>query len=384
MKNTIPLAVPVIRGNEWRYVKECLDDGFVAAAGRHIGRFEEMIAQKTGARHAVAVASGTAALHLSLVACGVRPGDAVIVPALTFIAPVNAVRYCGAEPIFMDCDPDTLCMDTDKLKEYLDRETEKGKPVRRIAAIIAVHIFGHPVDMKPLLKICRRLSITVIEDAAESIGSLYRGKPAGSMGRAGCLSFNGNKIVTTGGGGAIVTNDKNLAKRIRHLATQAKKSDVEYEHDEVGYNYRLSNIQAAIGVAQMEKLDEYIAIKKRNAQKYREMLAGIKGIEFLGDKPWAASNNWFYTLRVPKKDKKPLMKFLMDNGIQARPIWKLINSSVMYKNCLSYDIVNAVKAYDTCVNLPCSVNLLHSDIRRITGLIKNYFAKVGVCQKKTS
>lgn len=381
MKKIIPLAIPVMRGNEWRYVKECLDQGHVAAAGTYVQQLEAMIVERLGVRYAVCVANGTSALHLSLIVCGLSSDDAVIVPALTFIAPVNTVRYCGAEPIFMDCAADTLCLDIEKVVRYLESETRIGrdgsaydkKNGRRIKAVIPVHVFGHPVDMAPLIKACGARSITVIEDATESLGSLYRGKAAGSIGRIGCLSFNGNKIITTGGGGAVATNEKALADHIRHLATQAKRGNIEYEHDEVGYNYRLSNIHAAIGVAQMEKIDEYVTVKRKNAELYRSMLSGVKGVEFIWEKPWTRSNFWFYTIKVPKKDKGPLARFLIERGVQVRPVWKPINRAPMYRRCLSYDVVNAPVAYETCLNLPCSVNLTESEIDKVVHLIKNYF-----------
>lgn len=383
MNKIIPLSVPVIRGNEQRYIKECLSQGFVAAAGTYLGRFEEMIAQRAGVRYAVGVSSGTSALHLCLLACGVGPKDAVLVPTLTFIAPVNTVRYCAAEPVFMDCTADTLCLDVEKTIRYLDRETRRGKDGhvydkksgRALKAVIPVHVFGHPVDMDTLVKACEERSINIVEDATESLGSLYHGRPTGSIGRINCFSFNGNKIITTGGGGAVVTNESTLARRIRHLATQAKIGGIEYEHDEIGYNYRLSNIHAALGVAQMEKLDLHITAKRRNAGRYRELLSHIDKVEFMWEKPWARSNFWFYVLKVPKKDKDALIRFLIKNNVQVRPLWKPVNRAPMYRRCLSYDVVNAIRAYDTCLNLPCSVNLTAGDIERVVGLIKDYFGR---------
>lgn len=382
MDNTksIPLCVPVIGGNEWRYIKDCLDTGWVSYVGRYVGKFEEVVAKYVGTKYAVATVNGTCALHVSLLACGVKPGDEVIVPALTFIAPVNTVRYCGAEPVFMDCDAETLCIDPGKTAEFINKSTVNKNGFRynkrsgkRIKALIPVHVFGHPADMDPLTEVCSENNIDLIEDATESLGSEYKGKKTGTFGIAGCLSFNGNKIITTGGGGMVVTDNKKLADKIKHVTTQAKKDPFEYDHDEIGFNYRLSNVQAAMGVAQMEKLGEYIKIKRRNAALYRDMLNGLDEIEFLWEMPWAKSNFWFYTIRVPAKDRAPLMEKLLSKGIQVRPIWKLINTLPMYRKNLVYRIENAPKAYNTCVNLPCSVDLTKTQITYIVKEIKGYF-----------
>lgn len=381
VKSIMPLSEPEISGNEWKYIKECLDTGWVSSVGKYVTRFEEMMADYVGADYAVATVNGTSALHISLIAAGVQPGDEVIVPALTFIAPVNAVRYCGAYPVFMDCDPETLCMDILKVIDFIDSECELHKDGytynknsgRRIVAIIPVHIFGHPVDMNALLNICEKGNIAIIEDATESLGSQYKGIKTGSMGKAGCFSFNGNKIITTGGGGMVVTNDKYLADKIRHLTTQAKKDPFEYDHDEVGYNYRLTNIQAAMGVAQMERLEEFVRIKRENAIIYKELLSDIDGVKLLWEKSWAGSNFWFYTITVQREHKRPLMDFLLGKNIQVRPIWKLINTLPMYKDFLAYKIINAVESYERCINLPCSVNLKEEDIIFVRDCIKEYF-----------
>lgn len=380
----IPLSVPLISGNEWKYMKECLDTGWVSSAGGYVNRFEKIIAEYLGIKHAVAVINGTSALHLSLLACGVRPGDEVVVPALTFIAPVNTIRYCGAEPVFMDCNAETLCMDTDKVIRFIENNTEQKKDGysynknsgRRIRAVIPVHVFGHPVHMGELVNICNTRNISIVEDATESLGSEYNGKKTGSFGKIGCFSFNGNKMITTGGGGMIITDDGNLADRIRHLSTQARKDLVEYDHDDLGYNYRLSNVHAAMGVAQMEKVEEFIRIKRQNAVLYRKALSGIKGITFLWEKPWARSNFWFYTIKVPKNHKKSLMNYLISREIQVRPIWKLIHTLPMYKGCETYAIDNAEEAYETCLNLPCSVDLQERDIGYIVDSIIDYFRKL--------
>ncbi|HHT9160156.1 MAG TPA: LegC family aminotransferase [Candidatus Brocadiaceae bacterium] len=379
----IPLSEPVISGNEWKYIKECLDTGWVSSVGNYVTRFEEMVARYVGTRYAVAAVNGTSALHVSLLACGIRPDDEVIVPTLTFIAPVNVVRYCGAYPVFMDCDPDTLCMDVKKVSDFINNEciqrddgyVYNRKTDRRIKAIIPVHIFGHPVDMDILMGICAKYNIDIVEDATESLGSEYKGKKTGSFGKIGCFSFNGNKIITTGGGGMIVTDDEDLANRARHLTTQAKSDPFAYDHDEIGYNYRLTNIQAAMGVAQMERLDEFIDIKRRNYSVYKSLFSDIEGVEIFGEKKCVRSNFWFYTIKVNNSHKRPLMEFLLAKNIQVRPIWKLIHTLPMYKDSQTYAIENAVEAYKTCINLPCSVSLKEEDIGFIVENIKSYFGR---------
>ena len=376
----ILLSEPVIQGNEWKYIKDCLDAGWVSSVGSYVDRFEKMVADYISSKYAVAVVNGTSALHTSLIACGVSPNDEVIVPALTFIAPVNTIRYCCAKPVFMDCDSNTLCLNVGKLEEFIecctmqkdDGYTYNRSTGRRIKAVIPVHIFGHPVDMDNLIKVCKVCNIDIIEDATESIGSEYKGKKTGSFGKAGCFSFNGNKIITTGGGGMIVTDNEVVAKRVRHLTTQAKIDPFEYDHDEIGYNYRLTNIQAAMGVAQMERLEEFINIKRKYAALYRDLFSVIDEIEFLWESPMVRSNFWFYTIRVPKEHKKPLMEYLLSKGIQVRPIWKLIHTLPMYKDCQSYKIDKAIEVYNTCINLPCSVNLKEEEVRFVVESIKEY------------
>jgi perosamine synthetase len=380
----IPLSEPQIAGNEWRYIKECLDTGWVSSAGSYVTRFEDMTASYVGTKYAIATVNGTSALHVSLIVSGVQPDDEVIVPTLTFIAPVNTVKYCGAEPVFMDCNADNLCVDVQKISDFIDSRCELRKDGhiynkatnRRIKAIIPVHVFGHPVDMNALMEICNKSNIDIIEDATESLGSEYKGKKTGSFGKVGCFSFNGNKIITTGGGGMIVTIDEGIAKRARHLTTQANKDPLEYDHDEIGYNYRLTNIQAAMGVAQMERLQEFISIKRNNAVIYSELLSNLEDVKFLWESQNVKSNFWFYTIKVPKKHKKQLMKYLLSKAIQVRPIWKLIHTLPMFKNCQSYLIDKAVEAYDSCINIPCSVTIKQKEIEYIAGNISRYFKKL--------
>lgn len=378
--NIIPLSEPEISGNEWKYIKDCLDTGWVSSAGDYVNRFEKIVADYAGGKYAVATVNGTSALHISLMLCGVEPDDEVIVPALTFIAPVNTVRYCGAHPVFMDCDADTLCMAFEKMNNFLAHECEQlknghaynKKTGRRIRAVIPVHVFGHPADMDQISAICETNNIEIIEDATESLGSKYKGKQTGTFGKMGCFSFNGNKIITTGGGGMVITDDHAIAERARHLTTQARSDSFEYDHDEIGYNYRLTNMQAAMGVAQMETLDDFVAIKRKNALLYRELLSDIEQVEFLWEKEQVRSNFWFYTIRVPKGHKKALMEHLISNNIQVRPIWKLINTLPMYHDCQSYAIENAVAAYESCINLPCSVSMQEKDVKTVVKNIRDF------------
>ena len=380
-ENLIPLSEPVISGNEWSYIKDCLDTGWISTVGTYVTRFEEVIASYIGTKYAVATVNGTSALHVSLIASGVQPDDEVIVPALTFISSVNVIRYCNAYPVFMDCNECSLCIDVQKVIDFIRNECEQRnngytynkETNRRVKAIIPVHVFGHPSDMDKLLEVCKENNIDIIEDATESLGSEYKGKKTGSFGKAGCFSFNGNKIITAGGGGMIVTDDEVLANKIRHLTTQAKKDPFEYDHDEIGYNYRLNNIQAAMGVAQMEKIEEFVQIKRENAKLYIELLASIKGLEFLEEAEWVKSNYWLFTIKIPKEHKNPLIKHLLSKSIQVRPIWKLISSLPMYSGFQSYKIDRADGVYESCISLPSSVNLKQSEIEYIAKEIGNYY-----------
>ena len=377
----IPLSEPLISGNEWKYIKDCLDTGWVSSVGAYVNRFEEMVANYVGTQYAIATVNGTSALHVSLLACGVQPDDEVIVPTLTFIAPVNTVRYCGAYPVFMDCTLNTFCMDVQKVKEFISKECEQRRDGytynkrsgRRVKAIIPVHILGHPVEMDELVKICHQYNIDVIEDATESLGSQYKGKKTGTFGKIASLSFNGNKIITTGGGGMVLTNREELASRVRHLTTQAKRDPFEYDHDEIGYNYRLTNVQAALGVAQMERLPEFITIKRKNAALYRRLLSDLKEVEIVWEAEGVISNFWIYAIRVSRKDKRPLMDFLMAKGIQVRPLWKLIHTLPMYKDCQADNIGNAIDAYETCISLPSSVSIREEEINFVVSSIREFY-----------
>ncbi len=372
----VPLSVPEIGGNEWRYVKECLDTGWVSSVGPFVDRFERGIADHLGAGHAVATVNGTAALHVALLVAGVRPDDEVLVSTLTFIAPVNAIRYAGAWPVFIDAEPDYWQMDPLRVAEFLDDECHRADGElrhratgRRVSAILPVHILGHPVDIDPILELARRYGLRVIEDATESLGARYRGRTVGCLGDIGCFSFNGNKIITTGGGGMLVTGDEALADRARYLTTQAKDDPLEYVHGAIGYNYRLTNVQAAIGCAQLERLDEYVLRKRRIAAVYSAAFDGVPGVTPMAQAPWADSNWWMYTVLFHSRrhgvDSRGVMRLLGEHGIQARPLWQPVHRSPAYGDLPYVSCPVADRLHAEAISLPCSVALSASDQARV-------------------
>jgi perosamine synthetase len=364
----IPLCAPEIGGNEWRYVKECLDTGWVSSVGAFVDRFESELAREVGARCAVAVQSGTAALHLALRVAGVEPDDEVLVSTLTFIAPANAVRYVGAWPVFVDAEPRYWQMDPAKAIEFLESscrwqggELRNRATGRRIRAILPVHVLGHPVDMAPLVEAARRFGLAVIEDATESLGAQYRSVPAGRLGDIACFSFNGNKLLTTGGGGMLVTDQPAWADRARHLSTQAKHDPLEYIHDELGYNYRLTNVQAAMGVAQLERLAEFLTAKRRIAGRYGERLAGIPGLTLMAEAPWARSAWWMYTCLIDRSilglDSRQLLRRLESVRVQTRPLWQPLHQSRAHAGSFHTDCSVAERLNRDALSLPCSSGL---------------------------
>jgi len=377
MSEIISLSVPAIQGNEWKYIKECLDTEWVSSAGKYVDLFEKKIAEYTGAKYAVACVNGTAALHISLLIASVKPEDEVIVPTLTFISPINAVRYCNAYPIFMDAD-NFYNIDTEKMIDFINKETifKDGNTYNRITqkcirAIIPVHVFGNAVYLDDLYEICKERNIKIIEDATESLGTKYTkgkfsDKHTGTIGELGCLSFNGNKIITTGGGGMILTDDKEYAEKAKYLTTQAKDDTVRYIHNEIGYNYRLTNIQAALGVAQLENLPEFIKIKKRNFDMHKEKINKIPGLHLAETPDYAENNHWMYALQIDKdkygKDREKLMQYLSEKGIQTRPVWYLNHLQKPYEDCQNYKIEKAVELWENTLNIPCSVNLKEKSI----------------------
>jgi aminotransferase in exopolysaccharide biosynthesis len=374
---TISLSIPTIKQNEWKYVKECLDTGWVSSAGPFVDRFEQDICTLTGAGYAVACVNGTAALHTALQIVGVQPEDEVIVPTATFIAPVNTVRYIGAYPVFMDCD-DFYNLDVLKTKEFIERETifkdgysHNRKTGRCVRAIVPVHVLGNAVDLQNLIPICNERNIKIVEDASESLGTYYitgdlRDKHTGTISDIGCYSFNGNKIITTGGGGMLVTNNDKYAQKARYLTTQAKDDAARYIHNEIGYNYRLTNIQAAVGVAQLERLSEFIAAKKENYNSYNKAIVNIPGLHLAQMPPYASNNCWMYALQVDRKDygvsKETVIERLTSDGIEVRPLWYLNHLQKPYRNCQPYKIEKAYCMYDKTIMLPCSVSLTSEEI----------------------
>jgi perosamine synthetase len=360
--------VPEIRGNEWDYVKECLDSGWVSSVGPFVDRFERQLADYLGARHAVATVNGTSALHTATLVVGVQPGDEVLVSSLTFVAPANAVRYAGAWPVFIDAEPRYWQMDPERVRSFLERGCRQkgGRPVnratgRRVSALVVVHVLGHPADMDPILEVARGHGLAVIEDASESLGARYKGRMAGTLGDVACFSFNGNKLITTGGGGMLVTDDEALARRARYLTTQAKDDPVEYVHREVGYNYRLTNVQAAMGCAQLEQLDDYIAAKRRLAARYAAALEGVAGVTPMPEAGWAFSTYWLYTALVDPHgygaDSRQLLRALQERQIQARPLWQPLHRSPAHRGAQACGGGVAEDLYRRALSLPCSVGL---------------------------
>jgi perosamine synthetase len=371
----VSLCAPYLGGNEAAYIEECLRTNFVSSVGPFVGRFERAMAEYLGVGHAVATVNGTAALHIALLMAGVKAGDEVIVSTLTFIAPVNAIRYVGAWPVFVDAEAEYFQMDVARLQEFLEERCEPNGGVlrnratgRRVAAIIPVHVLGHPVDMEPLLAFARRYHLPVIEDATESLGARYKGAMVGTLGDAGCLSFNGNKLITTGGGGMIVSNDGALAARARYVSTQAKDDPTEFVHGTVGYNYRLSNVAAAMGCAQLERIGDHLASKRRIARLYDEHFARIPGVRPMREAPFAESAFWLYTIlldagRFPD-GSRPLMRALEARGIQARPLWQPVHLSPAHA---PNDAICPVAEHlnRQALSLPSSVGLSQADQERV-------------------
>lgn len=376
----IPLSIPSITGNEWKYVKESLSTGWVSSAGEFVEKFEQDVSVKFGAKHAVACVNGTAALQVALQIVGVMLGDEVIVPTLTFIASVNAAHYLGASPVFMDCD-EFYNIDVAKTIRFINEETifQQGHTVNKktgkiIRAIVPVHVFGNAVDLEPLVAVCKERNIKVVEDAAESVGTRYikgqyGGRYAGTIGDIGCYSFNGNKIITTGGGGMILTDSSRDAEMARYLTTQAKDDEIYYIHNQVGYNFRLTNIHAALGVAQLEKLSEFINIKKENYFFYKERIDQITGLHLTEVPKYAENNYWMYAMLIEQahygKSRDEVMNNLAQKGIQTRPVWHLNHLQKPYINCQSYMIEKAPEMVAKTLNIPCSVNLKKEDIEYI-------------------
>lgn len=378
-----PLAIPVFVGNEKNYLNECIDSTFVSSIGKFVDRFEEEMVKCTGAKRAVVCVSGTNALHMALQLVGVKKDDEVLTQALTFIATCNALSYIGAHAVFLDVDRSTMGLSPDAMKEWLQKNAEVCKNTRigeldksydfsyqeddfacynkntgrRIKACVPMHSFGHPVRIEEIAALCEEWHIELVEDAAESIGSTYKGKHTGTFGKVGVISFNGNKTITTGGGGMMLFNDDGLGAYAKHITTQAKiPHRWEFCHDHIGYNYRMPNVNAALGCAQLEKLDMYVASKRKVAAEYEAYFKNVSDIEFFVDSPDTCSNYWLNAVIL--KDKEAQLDFLVqtnDNGIMTRPVWELMSRLSMFENCENDGLKNTIWFADRVVNIPSSV-----------------------------
>jgi len=362
-KGFIPLHAPCFVGNEKKYLNECIDSTFVSSVGKFVDKFEEIVVEYTGAKKAVVCVNGTNALHLALILAGVESNDEVIIQPLTFIATANAISYRGAHPVFIDVDKDTMGLSPTKMREWLFVNTEikndecfNKTTGKRIKACVPMHTFGHPAHLDELVQLCNEYHIELVEDAAESLGSFYKGKHTGTFGKIGVLSFNGNKTITTGGGGMLLFNDEKLAIHAKHLTTQAKVPHRwEFVHDEIGYNYRMPNINAALGCAQMEQLPKFIENKRELSQKYIDFFKD-KNMAFFVEPKDCSSNYWLNVIILKNREERnKFLTFTNDNGVMTRPIWQLMNRLPMFKNCQCGELSNAEWFEERVVNLPSSV-----------------------------
>ncbi|KAF0226213.1 MAG: aminotransferase family protein [Erysipelotrichaceae bacterium] len=382
MEKYIPLSVPNLKGNELKYISEAVESEWVSVAGPFVNKFEKDLANYVKVKEAVACQSGTAGIHLALLALGINKNHEVLVPSLTFIAAVNPVTYVNATPVFLDCD-DTLTLDVDKLEAFIQNDCDfknglliNMKTKKHIKALIVVHVFGNIADMERLMPLCRKYNLKVIEDATEALGSyyiegFYKGKYAGTIGDIGIYSFNGNKIITTGGGGMIVSESSDLLKTCKHLSTQAKSNEKMFYHDQIGYNYRLTNLQAALGVAQLEQLESFIQIKKDNYFKYRALIK-TDNLSILDFRKDIRPNYWFYSLFIKDfkaETKESIILALEQHSIQSRPIWGLINEQPPYIHHQTNDLSMAKFYWQHVLNIPCSSNLSPLEVEFVAGVI---------------
>lgn len=384
MSRFIPLSIPNFEGNEKKYVNEAVEQGWVSTGGAYIAKLEESMAKFLHTDNVAACQSGTAALHLSLVEAGVKPGDVVLVPPLTFIAAVNPVKYQFATPVFIDCD-DSFCMDPVKLEEFCKNECSFDKGVLRykeaaVKAVVIVHVFGNMADMVSVIDIAKKYNLKIIEDATEALGTYYtegrlKGKYAGTIGDFGAYSFNGNKIITTGGGGAVTANSSEVVNHLRYLSTQAKDDPHYYIHNEIGYNYRMTNLQAALGVAQMEELPGFIRRKQVNYDKYKELFEGFELGKLAGFREGTSSNKWFYSLEINRNKVKASMREIITGlekrGVQSRAIWGLINEQIPYKGEITYKLEKAPYYAGRILNFPSSTQIKDEEIKYVAGQIKD-------------
>ncbi len=383
MNRFVPLSIPNFEGNEKKYVNDAVEQGWVSTGGAYIKKLETSLAEFLHMENVAACQSGTSALHLSLVEAGVRPGDVVLVPPLTFIAAVNPVKYQFAVPVFIDCD-DSFCMDPIKLREFCEKECTfednqlhyQGKLVK---AVVVVHVFGNMADMAAIMNIASKYNLKVVEDATEALGSRYidgpfAGKYAGTIGDFGCYSFNGNKIITTGGGGAVTSNDSKVVDHLRYLSTQAKNDVHYYIHNEIGYNYRMTNLQAALGVAQMEELPEFIRRKQNNYKLYCQLFDGFELGKMMGFREDIDSNMWFYSLTINKDKVKATMREIItaleDRGVQTRAIWGLINEQIPYRQEKTYKLEKAPYYAERILNIPSSTQITREEIEYVVEQVK--------------
>lgn len=383
----INLSVPNLSMDILDNLKECLESGWVSTGGRFIPEFETKVKNYMKTKFAAGVQSGTAGLHMSLQVLGVQRDEEVFVPTLTFIAAVNPTTYLGANPIFIDCD-DSLCMDPIKLEKFCSEECDfkegvlvNKKTNKKIRALVIVHVFGNMADMEKIMDIAKKYNLRVLEDATEALGTYYtegryKGKYAGTIGDIGVLSFNANKIITTGGGGMVVGDNEELVEKVRFLSSQAKKDTLYFIHDEIGYNYRMLNLQAALGTSQIDQLESFIETKIKNYEIYKEELEKIEGLEILPFVEGIRANHWFYSLKIDKEKygigRDELLQKLVDAGIQTRPIWGLIHQQKPYSTCQSYEIEKALYYYDRILNLPCSSNLTEKEVYQVIQKIKEF------------
>jgi perosamine synthetase len=362
----IPLCIPHISGNEWKYTKDCLDTSWVSSVGSYVDKFEEDFVNYVKGKKAIVTMNGTAALELALRTLGIGEGDEVIVSSLTFISPVNTIKYVGAEPVFVDVCRDTWVMNADKIEELITPKTK---------AILPVHIYGHPADMDKIMEIAEKHNLYVIEDATESLGSLYKGKEAGTIGHIGCYSFNGNKLITTGSGGMLVTNNEKFGERAKYLSTQTKTvlENSAFYHEEIGYNFRMPNLLAAMGCAQLENIDEYIQAKRKHSSLYNNILKDVKGITLPVEKEGIVNVNWLYSVVVEDDyyiTRDELIIKLKENGVQSRPFFMAVHKMPPYRECRHGDMSVTDELVEKGINLPSSVGLLDEDIKKICQIIK--------------
>ena len=372
------LSGPNMGGNELKYITECIETGWVSSVGSYVDKFEKMSAEFAGTKFAVATSSGTTALHTCLIMLGVTANDYVIAPNITFVASINSIKYTGADPVFIDADRESWQMDLGLLQQFLDEETVcrdnicYHKNGRRIPVIMPVHVLGNMCDMEQLVHIAETYHLTILEDSTEAIGSYFKGKHAGSFGKLGTFSYNGNKIITTGGGGMIVTDNELLAKKAKHLTTQAKSDPFEYMHDEIGYNYRLVNVAAAIGVAQMEQLPAFLNKKKEIISFYKQELFNVGEITFQSVSENVNPNWWLPTIMTG--NQRRLLKVLNDNNLQSRPFWVPMNQLPMYKDNIYFHRNNVSEyIYKHCLSIPCSTNITENQMEQVVSTIKSAF-----------